>query len=158
LSIDLHLPLHVHTPTAHVGTIRADNIDGCMHELVSAIAVVELLRSLASLPLELRSLYLGLHPVMQNMVRDAFQARISRPGGTSYLAHCDTMGSRFFCRSLEQTSVNGSPGSRVSARVGLSLSPLSEGRPLGRDLLLGNCNVWGFETASFSGCDIVHIA
>jgi len=150
--MDLHLPLHVHTPTAHVGMIIADNINDCMHELVNAAAVIELLRSLAGVPLEQRSLFLGLRPVMQNIVRDAFQARISSPGRTSHFARCDTMGSKFF---FEKASVDGSQGTRVSARVGPSISP---GRPLGRDLLLGSCDVWGFETASFSGCDIVHIA
>ena len=152
-NIDLHLPLHVHTPTTHVGMILSDNIDGCMHELINAAVIFELLRTLASVPLEPRSLFLGLHPAM---VPDVFQARISRPSRTSHLIHCDTMGSRFFYGGLAAASANSRPC--VNTRVVPSISPLFEGCPLGRDLLLGNCNVWGFETASFNGCDIVHIA
>jgi len=136
--------------------ILSDNIDGCMHELINAAAVIELLRTLASVPLEPRSLFLGLHPAMKNMVPDVFQTHISCPSRTSHLAHCNTMGSRFFYGGLAAASANSRP--RVSARVVPPISPLFEGRPLGRDLLLGNCNVWGFETASFNGCDIVHIA
>jgi len=136
--------------------ILSDNIDGGMHELLNAAVVIGLLRSLASVPLEPRSLFLGLRPVMQNIVRGAFQARISRPGRTPHLAHCDTMGSRFFYGGLAEASANRRPC--VSARVRPSISPPLEGRPPGRGLLLGNYNVWGFETASFHGCDIVHIA
>lgn len=138
-NISLRLPLHIHTPTVHVGTISADYVNG--YEFMNAVDVIDLLRSLANTPLDVPS-FRNLQPIIQNRVQDA---RTSGPGSMSTwnLAHYDTIG-------FDQA------GARVGRPTEPPPPPLGD-RPLGRDSLLGNYNVWGFETASFSGCDVVHV-
>ncbi|KAF5357166.1 hypothetical protein D9756_006852 [Leucocoprinus leucothites] len=157
--ITLSLPIHIHTPSEHIGTIRTEDLQARSSATLTAADVFVLLQSLACAPLELKPTFLGLPPTMQKMIHDAFYARTSGPGRPLHLAHCDATWSRFIHGYLDPVNVGLSVNNGyLSSGVGLPTDPLPHrGRPLGRDLLLGHCNIWGFESASLAGYDVVHL-
>ncbi|KAF9449807.1 hypothetical protein P691DRAFT_666770, partial [Macrolepiota fuliginosa MF-IS2] len=70
-SIQLVSPVHIHIPTAHIGTLYGSSIG----RRVTALDVFRFLRSMAASPLDLHTGFSGLSSGIKFCVKDAFYRR-----------------------------------------------------------------------------------
>ncbi|KAF9449804.1 hypothetical protein P691DRAFT_790475 [Macrolepiota fuliginosa MF-IS2] len=86
--IQLISPIHVHTPTGHIGTFYRSFAG----QRITALEVFLSLRSMAASPLDLHAIFSGLPLDMKTRVRAAFYRRSTIPPSTR-----DTTWRRFIC-------------------------------------------------------------
>lgn len=121
--------VHIHTPSAHIGTVHG-SFPG---QIIPALDLFLFLQELAGRSLEFKPTYTSLSRAMQTKVNRAYRHRST---------------------ALDLNHDAGEIWDHFSKGV-----HIQHGRgPLGIDLLLGNNEVWGFEPCSYKGYSVIHLA
>lgn len=131
-NILLAYPIHIHTPQAHIGTITGATTSLTVDSFDLLLSMKTFARTQPDI---LRNpTYLNcLTQRMKVEVESAFFRRCGRP--------LSSFSNDAFGEGLSMSSVE----------------PTHEGL-IGKDLLLGNIDVWGLETRSIYGYSVVHLA
>ncbi|KAF9449801.1 hypothetical protein P691DRAFT_758759 [Macrolepiota fuliginosa MF-IS2] len=76
-------PVHVHIPTAHIGTLHGSFTTSIPGQHVTALDIFLLLQSFATRPLDLYGMFYSLSPEMKKWVKAAYYRRMAVSQGVS---------------------------------------------------------------------------